>query len=343
MSYGVGLKRGSDPALLWLWCRPGATALTQPLACEPPYGTGSALKSKKQKKGSAFGGQGPLRMREGWPQAPVLLRPAAGPSSPRDPTTAPGAPWHWTGQPARKTSGCGPQQPFPWGSQPENPGNAGALGQGAPLPAPGPTGPSPGGAEAQGARSALQTRRSLAASAPRGRGGLFDATQTSKRTRSLISGPPILAAPLLSQPASRARSPGSLSLSSWGPSSSGPPPSFLLPLPGGDARILAPQLCVAPAPCTHPRPAHASGLSVTPPTTCSGAWEGGPGGRTRAGDREGDTGAAAHPATAHSQYRLHRFLRPPAPGRLEGEAAPSLGRQLFTLRKGTSQIKLIKL
>ena len=47
MSCGVGLKRGSDPALLWLWCRPGATALTQPLAWELPYTARVALKSKQ--------------------------------------------------------------------------------------------------------------------------------------------------------------------------------------------------------------------------------------------------------------------------------------------------------
>ena len=26
-----------DPPLLWLWCRPAATALIRPLAWEPPY------------------------------------------------------------------------------------------------------------------------------------------------------------------------------------------------------------------------------------------------------------------------------------------------------------------
>ena len=37
--------------LLWLWCRPAATALTQPLAWEPPYAAGAALeKAKKTKK-----------------------------------------------------------------------------------------------------------------------------------------------------------------------------------------------------------------------------------------------------------------------------------------------------
>ena len=35
-----------DPALLWLWCRPAATALVRPLAWKPPYAVGTALKSK---------------------------------------------------------------------------------------------------------------------------------------------------------------------------------------------------------------------------------------------------------------------------------------------------------
>ena len=39
-----------DPALLWLWCRPAARALIQPLAWEPPYPTGAALKRHKTKK-----------------------------------------------------------------------------------------------------------------------------------------------------------------------------------------------------------------------------------------------------------------------------------------------------
>ena len=40
-----------DPALLWLWCRPVATAPIRPLAWEPPYATGAALeKAKKDKK-----------------------------------------------------------------------------------------------------------------------------------------------------------------------------------------------------------------------------------------------------------------------------------------------------
>ena len=49
MSCGVGCRRGSDLALLWLWCRPAATVLIGPLTCKPPYATGAAL--KKDKKG----------------------------------------------------------------------------------------------------------------------------------------------------------------------------------------------------------------------------------------------------------------------------------------------------
>ena len=49
MSYGVGRRCGSDLALLWLWCRPEATASVGPLAWEPPYAAGVALKGQKDK------------------------------------------------------------------------------------------------------------------------------------------------------------------------------------------------------------------------------------------------------------------------------------------------------
>ena len=39
-----------DLALLWLWCRPAATALIQPLAWEPPCVAGAALKRQRPKK-----------------------------------------------------------------------------------------------------------------------------------------------------------------------------------------------------------------------------------------------------------------------------------------------------
>ena len=52
MSCGVGCRRGLDPALLWLWPRPVATAPIRPLAWEPPCATGAAqeMAKKDQKK-----------------------------------------------------------------------------------------------------------------------------------------------------------------------------------------------------------------------------------------------------------------------------------------------------
>ena len=41
-------QRVKDLALLWLWCRPAAVALIQPLAWELPCAAGSALKEKKK-------------------------------------------------------------------------------------------------------------------------------------------------------------------------------------------------------------------------------------------------------------------------------------------------------
>ena len=51
MSCGLGLRRGSDLALLWLWCRPAATAPIGPLAWEPPYAASVALKRPKEHLG----------------------------------------------------------------------------------------------------------------------------------------------------------------------------------------------------------------------------------------------------------------------------------------------------
>ena len=48
MSWGVG--HSLDPALLWLWHKPSATAPIGPLAWEPPYAIGVALKKKIFKK-----------------------------------------------------------------------------------------------------------------------------------------------------------------------------------------------------------------------------------------------------------------------------------------------------
>ena len=51
MSCRVGCRQGLDPALLWLWCRPAATAPIRPLVWEPPYAAGAALEMAKKKKG----------------------------------------------------------------------------------------------------------------------------------------------------------------------------------------------------------------------------------------------------------------------------------------------------
>ena len=50
MNCGVGRSHGSDPRLLWLWCRMAAAAPIQPPAWEPAYALGAALKSKEKKK-----------------------------------------------------------------------------------------------------------------------------------------------------------------------------------------------------------------------------------------------------------------------------------------------------
>ena len=50
MSCGVGGRCGLDTVLLWLWCRLAPVAPIGPLAWEPPYAVGAALKKKRQKK-----------------------------------------------------------------------------------------------------------------------------------------------------------------------------------------------------------------------------------------------------------------------------------------------------
>ena len=50
MSYGIGRRHCLDHALLWLWYRPAAAVPVQPLASEPPYAIGAALKKQKQKQ-----------------------------------------------------------------------------------------------------------------------------------------------------------------------------------------------------------------------------------------------------------------------------------------------------
>ena len=43
VSCGVGCRYGLEPALQWLWHKPAAVALIQPLAWELPYATSAAL------------------------------------------------------------------------------------------------------------------------------------------------------------------------------------------------------------------------------------------------------------------------------------------------------------
>ena len=49
MSCGVGCRCGSDPELLWLWCRPVATVLIESLAWEPPHMPCERPKKKAKK------------------------------------------------------------------------------------------------------------------------------------------------------------------------------------------------------------------------------------------------------------------------------------------------------
>ena len=48
---GVGCRHGLGLALLWLWLWPALVALIGPLAWEPPYAVGMALKGKKWGEG----------------------------------------------------------------------------------------------------------------------------------------------------------------------------------------------------------------------------------------------------------------------------------------------------
>ena len=50
MRYGIDHRCGLDLAWLWLWCEPAATAPIPPVAWEPPYAMGVALKKKNKKQ-----------------------------------------------------------------------------------------------------------------------------------------------------------------------------------------------------------------------------------------------------------------------------------------------------
>ena len=64
----VGRRCGSDPVLLYLWCRPADVAPIWPLDWEPLYAANAALKSKKKKKKKKKEGKhfpGPRKKGEG--------------------------------------------------------------------------------------------------------------------------------------------------------------------------------------------------------------------------------------------------------------------------------------
>ena len=50
MSCGVGRRGGSDPQLLWLWCRLADVASIRPLAWEPPYAVGGRPKKRERER-----------------------------------------------------------------------------------------------------------------------------------------------------------------------------------------------------------------------------------------------------------------------------------------------------
>ena len=51
---GIVRRCCSDLVMLWLWCMLAAVALIKPLAWEPPYAKGVALKKKRQKNSCFF-------------------------------------------------------------------------------------------------------------------------------------------------------------------------------------------------------------------------------------------------------------------------------------------------
>ena len=50
MSYSIGHRHSLDLGLLWLWFRLAAASPIRPLAWEPLYAAGTALKKQKKKK-----------------------------------------------------------------------------------------------------------------------------------------------------------------------------------------------------------------------------------------------------------------------------------------------------
>ena len=91
VSWGVGCRHGSDPALLWFWCRPAATAPIRPLAWEPPYAVGGALEKAKRPKKKKIGEGG--KRADIIPHCSALLRPL-----PENDEHLEAHQWHHTGR-----------------------------------------------------------------------------------------------------------------------------------------------------------------------------------------------------------------------------------------------------
>ena len=71
VSCGVGCRRSLDPTVRWLWLRPVTTAAIRPLAWEPLYAVGSALKTNKQKLFSHSSGGWTLQIKVGKARLPL--------------------------------------------------------------------------------------------------------------------------------------------------------------------------------------------------------------------------------------------------------------------------------
>ena len=115
MSCAVSPRRGSGPKLLWLWHRPTATAPIRPLAWEPPYAVGAALKRQKGKYINKRFASAPcsveLCLCTAWPAFLSQAGCALGPC----PLPALALPWPWTrdAQASRLVAGWPVEHPRP--------------------------------------------------------------------------------------------------------------------------------------------------------------------------------------------------------------------------------------
>ena len=91
MSCGVGCRCGSDPALLWLWCRPAAAVVIWPPSLQLPYAPGVTLHPPQKKDGMFFLFlKRTLTFRVAWKRG--LSHWAGGPQVPSYPPSLPSSP-----------------------------------------------------------------------------------------------------------------------------------------------------------------------------------------------------------------------------------------------------------